>query len=144
MNVSVPLLPSSFSWLGQGRHLYFCSILNFIFLRLCLGHSFSPTIHFPPSPFFFYRCVQTQCFLHKCNQNRSCLSPYSCFSPPRKIFRLCSPARVENALLPRELLKSTFVFLTRMCSKSSSPELTPKHHCSIHNLLKKNLSCPFF
>ena len=34
---------------------------------------------FPPSP--FYRCVPTQCFLHKCIRNRSCFSPYSSFSP---------------------------------------------------------------
>ena len=41
-------------------------------------------LFFFPSFFFFYRCVQTRCFLNKCNQNRSCFSPYSSF-PPKDI-----------------------------------------------------------
>lgn len=104
MNASVLLLPSLFSWRRQG-HVYFCSIINFTFLRLCLGHSSSSTIH---SLFFFYRCVQTQCFLHKCNHNRSCFSPYSCF--PRMIFKLCSPARVQKGLASPRATRSHFRF----------------------------------
>ena len=88
-----------------------------------------------PYPFFPYKCVQTHSFLH--NIIKTALVFLRILVFPRKIFKLCSPARVQNILLPHKLLKATFVFLPRMCSKSLfSPELTPKRHCSIHNLLK--------
>ena len=89
---------------------------------------------------FFYSFVRTRCFLQNVIKNCSRFLRILVF--PRKLFKLFSPACVQNGLLPDELFKATFVFLPRMWSKSLfSPELTSQHHCSIHNLLK--ISCHF-
>ena len=77
MKYSVPVLPSLFSWRGQGRLFFYSIIKKFTLLRLCLGQS-SSTIH---TLFFFFLQMRSDSqFSPQYNQNRSCFSPYSCFS----------------------------------------------------------------